>query len=1084
VAAADWTPAEQPAAVDPYATRPGTAEPPPIPLAALMGWPTPPGYEILSELGRGGMGVVYQARQLSLNRVVALKMILAGRLATPADVQRFRLEAEAAALLDHPHIVPIYEVGERDGQHFFSMRYIEGGSLAQWLEKPGFRERPGFCREAAHLLATVARAVHHAHQRGILHRDLKPGNILLSLRREPSASAAGGPRDDELTPHVTDFGLAKRVQGSGGVTQSGAIIGTPSYVAPEQAAAQKGLTTAADTYSLGAILYELLTGQPPFRGPTPLETLLQVLDLEPVRPRSLNPAVDRDLETICLKCLEKVPSRRYPSALALAEDLERFQQGEPIQARRASLAERLWKWGRRRPAGAALVLLSAFTVFGLVAGLFLYEHGRAARERDERERRTAVHREVHEELAKGQLALDGGDWQEARRAVEAVRSRLDAGGPHLADLCELADHLLAGADERVAAAEKLKQFLHWRNEALFHGTLIPGVDRPPDLRRSQEAAWRALKVLGVPLAGSSAPAFDRALTAVEQEEVARGCYEVLLVLAGTLAHEGSQPKLYEALGLLERAAQVRPPTHSYYLRKNRYLERLGDHAGARRAAEHAKALGSPQGAFDYFLLGEEQLQQGNLEQASAHFQEALRCEPRHFWAQYCQAVCALRREQIGEARVGLTACLRERPDFVWVYNLRGFAHVRLKEFGAAELDFQAALQLAGTTPEARYPVLVNRGALRIDQGRLAEALKDLRDACTLQPQQYQAYLNLARAHQGLDQLAKAGAALDQAVTVAEAALAAGQLEPRAVALLYQNRARFHREGNRPDAALADLEQAVRVEAASTRSRTLADSHSERGRLLFQLERYAEALQASELALQAHPEHAPAQRLRAEALLAREQYLEAERAFGDYLRVTRLRHDPRERAEVYRGRGHTRVKLKDLPGAIEDYSCSLDLQPDSNTHAYRGWAYLLAVKDLGMARRDFEKALSLNRENSHARSGLGLVHARLDHPAAAHAVAVQALQDEPAPVPLLLNVAHIYAQLARHAAAKDPRNGTTRRIFQEKAIGLLRRAMDLTEAPARVGFWQNMVRGDRDLHAPLYGHPEYDRLDRVYFRRTR
>jgi WD40 repeat protein len=303
-------------------------------------------YELLEKIAEGGMGIVWKARQVSLNRVVALKMILAGHHASEADVKRFQSEAEAAANLDHPNIVPIHDVGTHDGQHYFSMKYIDGGNLSprvsQLVKDP---------KAAVQLLATVARAVHHAHQHGILHRDLKPGNILL---------------DAQGQPHLTDFGLAKRVEGDQSQTRTGAIIGTPSYMAPEQARAEKGLTTAVDVYSLGALLYEMLTGKPPFKAETPLDTVLQVLEREPPQPRAVNPRLDRDLETVCLKCLEKEPARRYDSAAALADDLERWLRGEPIQARRATAWERGIKWARRKPAAAALVGVSAIAALALV----------------------------------------------------------------------------------------------------------------------------------------------------------------------------------------------------------------------------------------------------------------------------------------------------------------------------------------------------------------------------------------------------------------------------------------------------------------------------------------------------------------------------------------------------------------------------------------------------------------------------------------------------------------------------------------------------------------------------------------------
>jgi serine/threonine protein kinase len=301
-------------------------------------------YELLEVVGRGGQGVVFRAHQKSLNRTVALKMISLGSWATEAHLKRFRREAEAAASLEHPGIVPIYEVGERDGSCYFSMRFVEGGQLDQVIKR-----EPMSIRQAAELISKVARTVHYAHEHGILHRDIKPGNILLDAKGEPL---------------LTDFGLARLVEVESTVTRTKEVMGTPSYMAPEQATGNNAaVSSATDVYGLGAVLYQLLTGHPPFAGGTTYETIKLVLDTEPRKPRLLNPKIDRDLSTICLKCLEKDQKRRYPFALALAEDLERWLKHEPILARHTGIFTRGKKWVRRNPARA----LSAASLIALAA---------------------------------------------------------------------------------------------------------------------------------------------------------------------------------------------------------------------------------------------------------------------------------------------------------------------------------------------------------------------------------------------------------------------------------------------------------------------------------------------------------------------------------------------------------------------------------------------------------------------------------------------------------------------------------------------------------------------------------------------
>jgi tRNA A-37 threonylcarbamoyl transferase component Bud32 len=367
-------------------------------------WPTVEGYEILEVLGRGGMGVVYKARQVKAGRPVALKVILAGPHAGPDDLARFRTEATAAAQVAHPGIVTVYEVGEQDGLPFFSLEYCPGGSLKQKLDGKPLPPRP-----AAELVAALAEALHEAHRQGIVHRDLKPANVLFTA---------------DGRPKVADFGLAKKVS-EPGLTASNAVVGTPSYMAPEQVPTNQGrrepVGPAADVYALGAVLYECLTGRPPFAATTPVDTLLLVLTEEPASPRRLLPSVPRDLETICLKCLRKEPTKRYASARELADDLRRFLHGEPIRARPTPLWERGWRWCRNNPwkAGFGGVAAVALVLLGL------YLRGEQLAERQRREHAEQVlqaQQEVayREGVALARAAAARGDWRTALELYERL----------------------------------------------------------------------------------------------------------------------------------------------------------------------------------------------------------------------------------------------------------------------------------------------------------------------------------------------------------------------------------------------------------------------------------------------------------------------------------------------------------------------------------------------------------------------------------------------------------------------------------------------------------------------------------------
>ena len=425
--------------------------------------PHVPGYEVYGLLGRGGMGLVLKARQLSLDRIVALKMILLGSAARQEDVSRLRTEAEAVARLQHPNVMQIYEVAELNGCPYLTLEYANGGSLARWSEG-----KPQPHRLAARLVATLAQAIHHAHQRGIIHRDLKPANILLQ-RTEGKATGKDLLCLEEsiLIPKIGDFGLAKVLgEASARQTQTGAVIGTPCYMAPEQTGGrQQDIGIPTDVYSLGAILYELLTGAPPFRAATALETLELVRSHEPALPRKTQPKVPLDLETICLTCLEKEPAKRYASALALADDLHRFLAGESIAARPATRREQFLKWARRHPARAALIAVSVAAAATLVI-VVLVDNVRLQRQRDIAD--------ANQQKAEEQRQLAVTHLREARSAVDGLLTRVGF------------ERLNAVPYMETVRLEVLKDALQ------FYEGIAKKESDDPDVRLETGKAWRRL----------------------------------------------------------------------------------------------------------------------------------------------------------------------------------------------------------------------------------------------------------------------------------------------------------------------------------------------------------------------------------------------------------------------------------------------------------------------------------------------------------------------------------------------------------------------------------------------------------------
>ncbi len=1056
------------------------------PNAGGKNFPNIPGYDILGELGRGGMGVVYRAKQRGLGRMVALKMILGGANVNPEDVARFELEARAVGSMTHPNIVQVYEVSEFNGAPFFSLEFVDGGPLDTKLKS---EPQPGnWC---AQMMLQLSRGMAYAHSKQIIHRDLKPANVLITK---------------DGVGKIADFGLAKKMDADDGKTRAGSIMGTPSYMPPEQAGGETDVIgPLADIYSLGAMFYEFLTGRPPFRGATLLETLEHVRTREPVAPSALVPNIPHDLETICLKCLEKDMAKRYPTADELADDIERFIKGEPILAKPVTLVTKAFKWAKRNQAKAALIAVSAVGAVTMLLGSVVFSiwinnekiradknHTLAMKNRDELDAQTKAELERIESLRNSaQPALlaaktlfDEQKFEQAKDELTSIIAKIEK-EPSLSEITTPAKELLLKTDARIKAVADVASFAKHYDEALFQSSDVLG-DRKIGREKSLEEASKALALLKINYKEDKT--FELKLpdhlSIQEKKLLTEEALELSLIIARRnsmtlpdVTPEELKARTEESLIILEKTLGFTKASHIFYLIKASLHQQLGQVSEAQADLEKSKSI-QPERAVEFFFLGLTEFNRNQYVTAQNFFEKALRTDPDLFWANFFTAVCHARLDQWAPARAAITSCLAVRPNLGAAYLVRGIVDGKLMlgKNSTSDLDFKEALDDFNKAEKfgiPKYFTSINRGILYFEMGNIPDAQKCFEEAISINPTDSRGINNLALCYR------KNGKNID-AIELFTKNIKSNPFDGDS----------FHWRGLsyldlQPKEILKAQEDFIQAGNLRLRNQDKVEDYLIVSELFYASRNFEKALPLCDLAVNLNPSNSLSYLVKAKILLELDRFPESKAAFDDYF----AKHDPKKDAPLdpsaYKGRGICQRAMNLLGPALSDLSRSAALIPeDTQTRIRRAMLLVSAWKNL--AQDDFTMVLAAKDAEPaqiiEALTMRGYLRATQNDIKGALEDADAALSKNPKPnFQTLVNSAVVYSILSGKLDPETENNPIIKgqvETLQKKALSLILQALAMFPENQRPNIWAQAISAD-DSFDPLKKVAEFKTLQAKY-----